>query len=152
MAAERKAVTHLSFTDGRGNEITREIRHTLDIRDFLGTPAYSSLVVAANTHLSVANIELFLDVQAEKYPCVARSRSWIQRRRWTFQKPGTNNTKGREADGDGKQSIALKLMAQHPKASALDLVKLLDANGIRRSREWVRKHRCDLPPASHRTV
>lgn len=148
MSTDRKAVTHLHFTDGRGNEVTREIRHTLDIRDFLGTPGYSGLVVAANTHLSAADVALFLELQAQKYPCVARSRSWVQKRRWTYQQPGTSNAKGKEADLDGKQSLALAIMVKHPKVSARNLAKLLQEHGITRSREWVRKHRCDLPPLS----
>lgn len=145
---ERKAISHLHFTDGRGNAVTREIRHTLDIRDFLGTPGYSMLVVAANTHLSIENIEMFLALKAEELPGVARSRSWIQRRRWLFQKPGTDNTKTREANGDGRQAHALAIMAEHRRESVRAVVKLLARAGIIRSREWVRKHRCDTLPGA----
>ena len=145
----RADTTTLSFTDGRRNRVQREVRQTLDIRDFIGTPGYSLLVVAANTHLSVSDIDHFLDEQTREHPAAGRSRSWIQRRRWLFQKPGTDNSKGREPDGDRQQSCALVIMAEHPTESVRGLTKLLAEHGIYRSREWVRKHRCT---ASHSPV
>ena len=121
-----------------------EVNQIIDVREYLGTPGYSMLVVAANTNLSVAAIEdLLLDV-AEEHPLVARSRSWIQRRRWLFQQPDTSNFKPTKADQDGRQKQALQIMSLNPKLSACGLSRLLKERGIVRSREWVRKHRCAL--------
>ena len=134
----------LRWIDYRGFEQTRIFNQTIDVRAFIGTPGYSLLVVAANTHLSIANIEHFLDERSREAPGTARSKSWIQRRRWLFQRPGTdNNTKRPVPDLDGKQARAVAVMSEYPKASLYELVGILREHGIKRSREWVRLHRCD---------
>ena len=129
----------MSFTDGHGRRVTREINQVINVKDFLGTPGYSSLVVAANTHLSVNDVRQYLDLVAEEIPGVARSRSWIQRRRWLYQQPGKDNSRNR----DGKDARAIRIMAEHPSLSVYKLSALLSERGITRSREWVRQHRCD---------
>ena len=131
------------WADWRGNERTREVNQVIDVSKFLGTPGYSALVVAANTHLSVTDLERFLDFQAKETPGVGRSASWIQRRRWLYQQPGTNNAKGRESNEDGKYARAVAVMRENPKLSVRNLTSLLRERRIIRSREWVRKHRCD---------
>ena len=137
----------MSWTDWRGKEHVREINQLIDVRDFLGTPGYSMLVVAANTHLSAPDIELFLNRvsrESEETQWVGRPLSWIKRRRWMFQKPGTDNTKRPASNLDGKQERAASLMGEHPKLSFRALSRLLKQHGIVRSPEWVRQHRCDL--------
>jgi hypothetical protein len=134
--------TTISWTNWRGKKITREINLTLDIRDFRGTPGYALLVVAANTHLSISDIERFLEAEALELPRVLRSRTWIQNRRWLFQQPGTDNYKP-QSDQDGKGSKARAIMAANSALSNRDLSELLKKNGIKRSREWCRHHRGD---------
>ena len=127
----------LSWTDWRGKEQTRPINWTLDIRDHLGEPGFALLAIAANTHLSVGDL---LDLLEDKG--VERSRSWVARRRWLFQQPGTVNPTS-PANRDGKDAWAVKIMREHTKLSVRDLAELLEEKGITRSREWVRRHRCD---------
>ncbi len=133
--------TEMSWEDYRGNKRTRAVNQVADVRTFLGTPGYSMLVVAANTHLSVSDLERFLEIQARETPGVARSRSWIQRRRWLFQQAEVNNCKRPPGNVDGKQDRAYAIMGEHPTLSAYELSWLLKKNGIVRSREWVRRHR-----------
>jgi hypothetical protein len=139
--------TTISWTTWRGKEITREINLTLDIRDFRGTPGYPLLVVAANTHLSVADIGRFLEAEALELPRVVRSRTWIQNRRWLFQQPGTDNYKP-QSDQDGKGAEARVIMAANSALSNRDLSDLLKEHGIKRSREWCRHHRGDCLASS----
>jgi hypothetical protein len=129
------------WTDLRGHKVTRDVVFSIDVERFRGTPGYALLVVAANTNLSVGDIERYLtDVVGG---LDARSRSWIQRRRWLFQQPGTDNSKGRTPDGDGQAARAVKIMRANPNLSVRGLVLLLREHAIKREREWVRKHRCD---------
>ena len=139
--------TTMRWTNRHGKEITREIRHVIDIRDFRGTPGYPLLVVAANTHLSVADIERFLEDEALSLRRVLRSRTWIQNRRWLFQQPGTDNYKP-QSDKDGKGAEARAIMAANSTLSNRDLSWLLKEHGIKRSREWCRHHRGDALSAT----
>ncbi len=125
----------LEWTDWRGKPQAREVKQTLDVRDFIGTPGYALLVVAANTHLSVADILYFVESRG-----VGRSRNWIQKRRWLFQLPGTKNPIARP-DGDGRHDEAIKIMAANPTLSLRNLALLLKEHGITRGREWLRQNR-----------
>jgi len=142
---QRSNKSTMRWTNWRGKKETRAINHVIDIRDFRGTPGYSMLVVAANTNLSVRDIECFLDMEARdrELPLVKRPSSWIQRRRWLFQQPGTDNYKNPPSDPDGKHASACAIMAANPTLSLRDLSRLLAERGITRSREWIRKHRGD---------
>ena len=136
----------MSWTDWRGKEHVREVNQLIDVRDFLGTPGYSMLLVAANTHLSAPDLKLFLEAvsqESEDTKWVNRTLTWIKKRRWMFQKPGTVNTN--RCDVDGKQARAVCLMNANPKLSNRALERLLNENGIIRSRDWIRQHRCDKP-------
>src|SRR5579871_820862 len=137
--------TTVTWPSLSGKKDTRTINHVIDIRDFRGTPGYSMLVVAANTHLAVWDIWRFLDMEARDHdlPLIERAQSWIRRRRWVFQPPGTNNYKNNLADPDGKDKRACAIMAENRTFSLRDLSRLLAERGIARSREWVRKHRGD---------
>jgi hypothetical protein len=66
---------------------------------------------------------------------VGRSLTYIKKRRWLFQQPGTNNAKGPRPNGDGNEARAIKIMREYPKLSLRDLRVLLKENGIKRSRE-----------------
>jgi hypothetical protein len=143
MAENRPDKTTISWTNWRGKEEAREINHVIDIRNFRGTPGYSMLVVAANTNLSAFDIEMFLRLEAREFPLVERTPSWIKRRRWLFQQPGTNNYKGATPDQDRNHARAVRIMAEHPKSSVRGLSRLLKQHGIKRSPEWCRKHRGD---------
>jgi hypothetical protein len=135
--------TTIYWTNWRGKKETRAINHVIDIREFLGTPGYSMLVVAANTNLSAFEIEMFLGIVAREFPLVERTPSWIKRRRWLFQQPGTNNHKSPASDQDGKHARAVRMMGENPKLSVRGLSRLLKEYGIKRSPEWCRKHRGD---------
>jgi hypothetical protein len=131
----------IAWTDLRGHKVKRDVALSIDVERFRGTPGYALLVVAANTNLSVGDLARYLtDVVGG---LDARSRSWIQRRRWLFQQPGTDNSKGRTPDGDGQAARAVKIMRANPNLSVRGLVRLLREHAIKREREWVRKHRCD---------
>jgi hypothetical protein len=87
----------MTWKDGRGKEQVREVNQIIDVRDFVGTPGYALLLVAANTDLSVSDVLRFFDID-----CVGRSRSWIQRRPWLFQQPGAVNAIAKP-DRDGNE-------------------------------------------------
>jgi hypothetical protein len=125
----------MSWTDWRGNKITREVKQTIDVGDFVGTPGYALLVLAANAnHLSAPEIDRFLQRQE-----VGRSLTYLKRRRWLFQQPGADNA----ANRDRNEARAVRIMHENPELSLRNLVVLLKEHGIIRSREWVRRHRCD---------
>jgi hypothetical protein len=127
----------MSWEDGRGHEVTRAVNQVIDVRDFVGTPGYALLIVAANANLSGGEIDRYL-----KRIAIGRSRNWIQKRRWLFQPPGTSNPTS-PVDVDGKDARAREIMRMFPKLSVRDLAEVLKENGVIRSREWVRIHRCE---------
>jgi hypothetical protein len=133
----------MTWTDGWGHTVERDVGLSIDVEKFRGTPGYALLVVAANTNLSVGDIERYLTYIVGGPD--ERSTSWIQRRRWLFQQPGTDNSakNGRAANGDGQAARAGKIMRANPNLSVRGLVRLLGECGIERGREWVRQHRCD---------
>jgi hypothetical protein len=131
----------LHWTDGHGRKVTREVRLTLDIRDFEGMAGYPWLVMAANPHLSGPDILRFLRLKADEgLEGAERNPSWIARRRWMFQR--ASNLPGTQPDADGKDARALSTMREYPTLSARKLSRLLKEKGIDRSREWVRRFRC----------
>jgi hypothetical protein len=127
----------LKWIDGRGNEVTREVNETINLRQYEGTAGYALLVLAANRHLSRFEIWIWLHRRG-----VERSDSWIARRRWLFQKPTETNAPGAKADADGHGKRALDIIRANTASSLRDLTKLLAKAGIKRSREWVRRNRC----------
>jgi hypothetical protein len=48
---------------------------------------------------------------------------------------------GAKRNADGLDEKARKIMEENPRLSSRQMVYLLRENGIRRSREWVRKNR-----------
>ena len=125
----------MSWVDGRGHKVTRAVNQVINVRDFIGTPGYALLLVAANTNLSGGDIDrYFRDIAG-----VGRSRNWIQKRRWLFQPPGTSNPTS-PVNVDGKDARAREIMRMFPTLSVRDLAAVLKENGVVRSREWVRIH------------
>jgi hypothetical protein len=133
--------TTLWWTDWRGNKITQEINMVADARDVVGLAGYPWIIIAANPHLSNATIERYL--RHCGVDGAERSLSWIQRHRWMFRSVEPGNTKGPMPDPDRNQVRAVRVMRDNPNLSVRQLVYLLKENRIVRSREWVRKHRCD---------
>ena len=130
-------MAEMQWTNWRGNQVSREVNETIDLRQFEGTPGYALLVLAANGHLSRFELWMWL-----KRHGVERSDSWIARRRWLFQKPTEADAPGIKRDADGHGKRALDIMRSNPRSSLRDLTKLLAKQGIKRSREWVRRNRC----------
>jgi len=142
MTAEpRKDKGTMTFTDGHNREVTRRINFTLDIRDFRGMAGFPWLVIAANSHLSLGDLWRLLQIEARENPECERPRSWIQRHRWMFQPPDKVNPPGAPSNRDGLDNRAVAIMLENPKLSAARLQFLLKDEGIKRSREWVRKRR-----------
>ena len=132
-----KDKSEMFWTDGHGKEQRRSINYTLDIRNFEDAPGYALLFMAANGHLSVGDAERWLLHIAK----VGRGRTWIQRRRWLFQKPGTINPQGR-VNRDGKDKLAIQVMQEYPSTSSIRfLVNRLKERGIIRGKDWVRLNR-----------
>jgi hypothetical protein len=128
----------MQWTDWRGDKQTRTVNPLIDVRDFIGTPGFALLVLAANStppnRLSAPDIGSYLEIVG-----VGRSQSYLKKRRWLFQPGGTNNS----ANRDGNDGRAFRVMGAHPERSLRDLVVLLKERGIKRSKEWVRIHRLD---------
>jgi hypothetical protein len=133
--------TTMFWTDWGGNQRTEEVNLVADARSVVGLAGYPWLIIAANPHLSNAAIERHLSYCG--IDGVERSLSWIQRRRWMFRTVEPGNTNGPRSDPDGKQVRAVRIMRENTNLSARQLSRLLKENRIIRSREWVRKHRCD---------
>ena len=123
----------MAWTDWHGREVSREIRLTLDIRNFEGMAGYALLFMAANPHLSYDEMLRFLASKG-----VGRTLSWLRRRRWMFQQPDS----GAKPDVDGNGTRATQIMRANPTMSVAKLSRLLAGHGIKRSREWVRRNRC----------
>jgi len=136
----RKPTSRMTWTDWRGKEQVRTIKHLVDIRDFQDTAVYPWLLMAANPHLSTTDIHRFLSVVADDFPAVERPRSWIQKRRWMTQSPDAVSQFSRP-DSDGKDDQARRVIADNSSLSLRSLVALLKQHGISRGKDWVRKAR-----------
>jgi hypothetical protein len=125
----------LGEPDRCSREQTRTVNLTIDIRDFRDKAGFAYLVMAANPHLSVRDIQEVLAAVGEQHE---RPVGWISRRRWLFH--GTGKT-GPKRNTDGKDETALRIMEENPRLSSRQTVHLLRKNDIGRSREWVRQNR-----------
>ena len=132
--------TTMWWKDRHGNTITEEVNTVVDARDMVGLAGYPWIIMAANPQLSNSLIALYLercDIEG-----VARSESWIQRRRWMFRRVPEGNANGPRRDADGSEALALRIIREDPKTSAPTLSYLLkNEYGITRSPSWIRKHR-----------
>jgi hypothetical protein len=125
----------LGVPDRYGREQVRTVNLTIDIRDFKDKAGFAWLVMAANPHLSVRDIQEVLANVGEQHE---RPVGWISRRRWLFH--GTGNA-GAKRNADGLDEMARRIMEENPRMSNRQMAALLREEGIRRSPEWVRKHR-----------
>jgi hypothetical protein len=126
----------MTFGDGRGGKITREVNLSIDIQKFVGQAGYPWLVIAANPHLSTGYLIEWLcsqDINA------VRSETWIKKRRWMFH---PKFRPGGKRNADGKDQRAILLMAEYTDLSLRDLRKVLAENGINRGKDWIRLNRC----------
>lgn len=138
----------MSWTHWRGHEVSKEVHLIADARNVVGLAGYPWIVIAANPHLSNLDIERYLATCG--IDGAERSLSWIQRRRWMFRTVKPGNANGPRSDVDGNYARALQIMWDHPTVSNCKLVHILKKHRIKRSREWVRQHRCD--PLDRRTA
>lgn len=127
----------LTWTDSSGKKQTRETNHTINIKNFKGTPGYPLLLMAANRHLSIRVLEMWLEDIGGKN---VRGRNWIYKRRWLFEdpdkvKPVVN------PHPDGQDARAITIMQENPALSLRDLSRVLSERGIKRGKDWVRRHR-----------
>jgi hypothetical protein len=129
----------MSWEHWLGHKVTREVHLVADARNVVGLAGYPWLIMAANPHLSNADIERHLATCG--IDGAERSLSWIQRRRWMFRRSANRN--GATSNLDGNYARALQIMWDHPTVSNCKLVHILKEHRIKRSREWVRQHRCD---------
>ena len=125
----------LDKPDRYGREQVRTVNLTIDIRDFKERAGFAWLLMAANPHLSIADIQEVLTNVGEQH---ARPVGWITRRRWLFH--GTGKA-GARPNADGLDAKAYKIMAENPHLSSRQMAQLLRKNGIPRSAEWVRQNR-----------
>jgi hypothetical protein len=125
----------LDEPDRYGRKQVRTVNLTIDVRDFKDRAGFAWLLMAANPHLSVRDLQAVLANVGEQHE---RPLGWISRRRWLFHgtaKPGVK----RNVDGlDGK---AANIMTANPHLSCRQLARLLREHGIDRSPEWVRYSR-----------
>ena len=128
----------LTWNDWRGKEQRRLVNDTIRLAESAGTPGHASLLMAANTHLSVSELRKLIASIG-----VQRSDKWIRSRRWLYQQPGTVNPGGHRPNCDGKDAQAVAIMRAHTTLSLRNMVRLLAQHGIRRGRTWVMMHRCD---------
>ena len=140
METERKPTGVLEFDGLSGKRQSRRTNYVIDIRDYKGRAGYPWLVIAANPHLSVNVLWLWLLSEGGKNE---RGQSWIKRRRWLFQDPEKTGVAGVQANADGRDGRAVAIMRENPTMSARSLVRLLKEHGIRRGKDWVLKHKCD---------
>ena len=125
---------YLEMQSSSGKKI--QYRVDIDAREFKGRAGLPWLIMAANVNLSINQL---LDVMAA-YGC-QRTRSWVARRRWVFFDANYVRQSGGQADADGQQGRAYRLMDEHPSVSAREMVRVLRDAGIKRGKDWVLKHR-----------
>ena len=121
--------------DRYGREHTRTVNLTIDVRDFKDKAGFAWLLMAANPHLSVRDIQAVLEGVGEQHE---RPVGWLSRRLWLFRGKGKA---GARRNSDGKDEQARRIMGENPRMSSRQMVHLLQQKGIRRSREWVRLNR-----------
>jgi hypothetical protein len=117
----------------------KKITYRLDINaaDFKGRAGMPWLIMAANTNLSINDLQSLMAAYG-----YIRTRSWISRRRWIFFDPEyVRNMGGGVSDKDGQQARAYQIMDANRNVSARMLVRILKDHGIKRGTDWVLKHR-----------
>lgn len=124
----------LSFEDGHGRMVTRDVHLTVDVRDFIGTAMYPMLVLAANRHLSVPDVERYLTrIEDAGAWGSYRPQTWLYKRRWLSTPPGSGPRPLTNADG--KDDHARAIMRMNARLSARKLSAELKRHGIERGHE-----------------
>jgi hypothetical protein len=137
MTENRPDKITVPWTDGHGNKTPLEVNMVADARDVVGLAGYPWLIIAANPQLS--NFTIWLYLANCGIDGVERPLGWIQRKRWMFRQSSDIAPKGAKSNRDGNYARAVRIMREHPNVSS----RRFKERGIKRSREWVRKHRCD---------
>lgn len=138
--SDRQPTGVLEFHGPSGKPQSRPVNFVIDIRDYKGRAGYPWLVIAANPHLSVYALWMWLLTEGGKNE---RGESWIKRRRWLFRDPEEVKGAGGIANADGRDGRAVNIMRENLTMSSRNLVRLLKEKGIRRGKDWVLKHKCD---------
>lgn len=125
----------LDKPDRYGREQVRAVNLTIDIRDFKERAGFAWLLMAANPHLSISDIQEVLSNVGERH---TRPVGWIVRRRWLFH---GRRRAGANSNADGLNEKARAIMEENPHLSSRKMAQLLRKNGAPRSAEWVRQHR-----------
>jgi len=125
----------LEWTDGRGKQMSKPVNLSIpDIHAFRGLSGHAWMIIAANPHLSVSELLRLLKTEG-----VGRSRSWVQRRIWMLRQGDAVATRPIGAE----DARAVRLMRENVTLSLRQLRFLLAERGIKRSVDWIRRHRCD---------
>jgi hypothetical protein len=135
MAEPEKWTLTLNKPDRYGREQVRTVNLFIDIRDFKERAGFAWLLLAANPHLSIADIQEVLSNVGEQHE---RPVGWIVRRRWLFR---DERKAGARRNADGLDESAHRIMNKNPKLSNRKMARVLRDNGIPRSPEWVRQNR-----------
>jgi len=130
----------LDKLDRYGREQVRTVNLTIDIRDFKERAGFAWLLMAANPHLSITDIQEVLTNVGEQH---ARPVGWITRRRWLFH---GNGKVGARPNADSLDEKARTIMAENPSLSSRKLAYTLRKNGVPRGKDWVRQHRVAANP------
>lgn len=129
--------------DRHGRERVRTVNLTIDIRGFKDKAGFAYLLMAANPHLSLRDIQAVL-ANVDRHH--ERSIGWISRRIWLFRGKGERK-RGAKPNADGQDEKARQIMAENPRLSSRQMAHLLRERGIRRSAEWVRENRVLIGPS-----
>ena len=133
--SERPNKETMRWKDWRGKDVVREVNQVIDIRDYLDTPGYPLLVLAANTHLSIGDIDEWITMRGFE-----RGRSWMYKRRRLFQTFDALNSCSKP-NQDGRDEQARAIMRANSTCSLRFLVRILKERGIQRGKDWVRLNR-----------
>jgi hypothetical protein len=147
-AGSKTTFEDFDFLVPGGRKVTVEVNLIADARSFVGMAGFPWIVIAANPQLSNEKIVRYL--KSCGIDGAQRPSSWIQRKRFLFRK-GEGNPKGAKANADGNYVRAIRIMREHPNASSRQMVHRLKERGIKRSRQWILEHRCDVLP-TQRTI
>jgi len=113
------------------------VNQIIDIREFTHCAVYPWLLMAANPHLSAPDLS---EVTASQDKCeIFRPARWINKRRWMCGE--TRHRGGNRPNADGRDPLALRLLAANRDLSLRDMARLLKKHGVQRGREWVRVNR-----------
>jgi hypothetical protein len=127
----------IEYRDGAGRLVTRLVNQMIDIREFTHCAVYPWLLMAANPHLSAPDISE--GTASQDTGAVFRPARWINKRRWMCGE--TRHQGGIRPNADGRDPLALRLLADNRELSLRDMVRLLKENSVPRGREWVRVNR-----------